>query len=203
MHTRLLDIAPASEKTALGKTRHVETVLAKLCEDQEDLKAFLAKLFQAGFWPCSVLTLRARIKIIYAHVCGQVWVTDGEPAEQLAGFLAQARPSAKVLGPFHFFFCIAEARGVLPSIKAVTRCALHSGQRSMEASLKSDPLCSFLVSEWVTKLAGPETHGSWARAVKNSCKLQALWMGEVQELSTLMPRAKSTSSSLNMASHTF
>ena len=83
---------------------------------------------------------------------GQAWTTDGEPAELAAGSICHS---------------------LFPGLTGVYRCCLHSGQKSLEASLQSDPLVESLLSLLVTRLSDNSGLGSLARALHRSPKLKA------------------------------
>ena len=60
---------------------------------------------------------------------------------------------------------------------------LHSAQRTLEASLRSDPRSNELVQEFVLRFSTDEKkdYGSLARALKNSCTLKTHFSDCVRE----------------------
>ncbi|CAE7229435.1 hypothetical protein AK812_SmicGene48523 [Symbiodinium microadriaticum] len=81
----------------------------------------------------------------------KVFCSDGEPAELAAGAICRTR---------------------LPALRTVWRCTLHSGQKSLEAAVKSDERVNMLVTELVSRFSDSDGLGSLARAVTNSTKLK-------------------------------
>ena len=76
--------------------------------------------------------------------------------------------------------------GHFKGLRAVLRCSLHKGQRSLENSLAADPRCKALVDNLITayaagneEAAGGENLGSLARGLKNSTKFHQLFSDHV------------------------
>lgn len=101
---------------------------------------------------------------------------DGEPAELAAGSIGRTK---------------------LPSLLTVWRCALHSGQKSLETALKTDSKVEALVQELVTRFSEPNQLGSLARAVSSSTRLRfhfsAVESRDLDALSELAILARSAS----------
>ena len=107
-----------------------------------------------------------------------MFCTDGEAAELATG---------------------AISRSLFPSLKAVWRCLLHSGQRSQEMAIKACDKAQHLLQELVCKFSdgNGEGFGGLARALHNSPRLRKLfkdveardmdelanltWLGRVQK----------------------
>lgn len=72
--------------------------------------------------------------------------------------------------------------GVFPNVHG-HRCVLHSAQRTLEASLRSDPRSNQLVQEFVLRFGTDDKkdYGSLARALKNSSTLKNHFSSCVQE----------------------
>ncbi|CAE7241752.1 unnamed protein product [Symbiodinium sp. CCMP2592] len=87
----------------------------------------------------------------------RIFMADGEFGEPLAARLSKVQ-------------------GTLPGLKAIMRCSVHSGQRSLEKALSSDPDVQGLLQSWVLGFSdGSGTNsGGFCRAVRNSLKLQRL-----------------------------
>jgi hypothetical protein len=83
---------------------------------------------------------------------------DGESAELLTGKFAKA---AKLM----------------PNLKTVFRCMLHSGQKTMENALMSDKTIQNLALLLVTNFASPKEgeHGGFSRAIPNSPRLMSMF----------------------------
>ena len=84
----------------------------------------------------------------------EVFCTDGEPAELAAGSISKS---------------------IFPSLLAVWRCMLHSGQRSQELAIKSCEKANHLLQELVCRFSenNGEAFGGLARALHNSPKLRS------------------------------
>ncbi|CAE6934731.1 PFP-BETA1 [Symbiodinium sp. CCMP2592] len=87
----------------------------------------------------------------------RIFMADGEFSEPLAARLSKVQ-------------------GTLPGLKAIMRCSVHSGQRSLEKALSSDPDVQGLLQSWVLGFSdgSGKNPGGFCRAVRNSLKLQRL-----------------------------
>ncbi|CAE7192465.1 unnamed protein product, partial [Symbiodinium natans] len=158
---------------SLGKVEHMGRVLQKFSPDNHES---FAKLFQdrSPGSPAVLWAMRAPL---------QVYTVDGEKAEGLAGRFAAATGSdGSGSPPAACTSLAAKAKGVLPSLKLSTRCRLHSAQRSLENSLKSDGNIKILLDEFVMRLSSQNSKdpGGFCRAIGNSHKLLAQFSEKVQ-----------------------
>ena len=163
----------ALRQTSLGKVEHMGRVLQKFSPDNHES---FAKLFQdrSPGSPAVLWAMRAPL---------QVYTVDGEKAEGLAGRFAAATGSdGSGSPPAACTSLAAKAKGVLPSLKLSTRCRLHSAQRSLENSLKSDGNIKILLDEFVMRLSSQNSKdpGGFCRAIGNSHKLLAQFSEKVQ-----------------------
>jgi hypothetical protein len=100
--------------------------------------------------------------------------------------LARRGEGAEQLG-----YRLAKEAKVLPELSAILRCSLHGLQKSLENAFMNEARIKALVENFVTKFSGgPTSPGSFARAVRNSPKLESMWgtdkLAELVRLSELI-----------------
>ena len=76
--------------------------------------------------------------------------------------------------------------GHAKGLRAVLRCHLHSGQRSLENAIRTDPDCNALVQELILAYSSKDSFGSLARGIKNSLRVRKVLADNVlKDMETL------------------
>ena len=98
-----------------------------------------------------------------------------------------------------------QATEVLPELICNVRCLLHSSQRSLENSIKSDSRANELLHALVLRFSGKKEgeHGSLARTLKNSGPLKQQFYDSIADLASLAQLTEKLEPSVNFAFQRF